>query len=259
MTVTSNELIQDPIGCFPKATVACFDPTKGELPRRELDEMRTVQFLARLGQLGVPALLIAASTGHGHLRSVEELELWFRSAASADVGDAIREALLRPEDGEVANHHLLALLTELNYPIVFFRPGTNLPATASDEQVFKNLQPLVAAAADHGLAIGLYSISDVSGMPLSPDVTARLLDAPGGDHLVAVKVTEADYDTSTKQFLEHPRLEHLKIVQGWDPHLTRALQDGPRCDARQRQRCGMTSGAMSNVLDRCTLQLSSDT
>lgn len=245
MSFTSAELIEDPVGRFPRATVACFDPTRGDLPRRDLDEARTAQFLERLAQLKVPAVLIAASTGHGHLRTVKELETWLRSAARAELGETIREALLRPEDGEAANRRLLDLLGELEYPIVFFRPGTNLPPTADDDQVFDSLQPLVAAAAERALAVGLYSISDVSGLPLSAEVTAGLVEAPGGDRVVAAKVTEADYDESTRKFLEHDRLRHLKIVQGWDPHLARALQDGPRFDSRRRQRCGITSGAMS--------------
>ncbi|MGD8514326.1 MAG: hypothetical protein PVF52_01855, partial [Granulosicoccaceae bacterium] len=101
------------------------------------------------------------------------------------------------------------------------------------------------AAARRGLAIGLYSISDVSGLPLTPDAAARLVVAEGGDHIVAVKVTETDYEQSTARFLAHPALLHLKIVQGWDPHLGRALRDGPRFDAAGRQRTGITSGLMS--------------
>lgn len=245
MAISSNELIQDPIAHFPRATVACFDPTRGELPRRELDESRTAAFLNRLGQLKVPGVLIAASTGQGHLRTVSELETWLRAAANANLADTAREALLRPEDGAEANDRLLDLLAELEYPIVFFRPGTDLPPGASEDQVFENLQPLVAAAAERGLAIGLYSISDVSGLPLAPEVTSRLVDAPGGERIVAAKVTEANYENSTQRYLEHEGLKHLKIVQGWDPHLARALQDGPKYDPQGRQRCGITSGAMS--------------
>jgi hypothetical protein len=63
-----------------------------------------------------------------------------------------------------------------------------------------------------------------------------------------VKVTEANYQQSTLQFLEDPQLAHLKIVQGWDPHLAVALQDGRKFDAAGRQRCGVTSGAMSFAL-----------
>ena len=57
--VTSEDLIRDPIGNFPAATVACFDPTRGDLPRRALDETRCVRYLQRLGQAGAPKIDIA--------------------------------------------------------------------------------------------------------------------------------------------------------------------------------------------------------
>ena len=106
----------------------------------------------------------------------------------------------------------------------------------------ENLQPLVKRASELQLPIGLYSISDVSGVPLTAQVTQQLVDGPGGDSIVAVKVTEASYEDSTQTFLERPGLSHLRIVQGWDPHLARALQDGAKAG---NQRCGITSGPMS--------------
>jgi dihydrodipicolinate synthase/N-acetylneuraminate lyase len=228
--------------------VACFDPTCGELPRRSLDESRTIAFLERLAAEGVEGVLIASSTGQGHLRTVEELEAWLRCAARAELGQTVPMALLRPEDGKAANLRLLDLLAAAAYPVVFLRPGTNLPADAGDEEVSASLAPLVAAAAERGLAVGLYTIPDVSGLPLTPEAAARLVAAPGGGHIVAIKVTEADYETSTARFLAHPALSHLKIVQGWDPHLGRALREGPQFDAGGRQRTGITSGLMSLAL-----------
>lgn len=245
MPLSSAELIADPIGRYPVATVACFDPTCGELPRRRLDEERTIALLERFAALAVPAVLIASSTGQGHLRSVEELEAWFRCAARADTGEMLRIALLRPEDGIETNRRLLDLLARCGFAVVFLRPGTDLPAGADDVAVSAQLAPLVAAAAERGLAIGLYTISDVSGMPLTAGAAARLVEAPGGDHIVAVKVTESDYDNSTARFLAHPALTRLKIVQGWDPHLGRALREGPAHDSEGRQRAGITSGLMS--------------
>lgn len=245
MVLTSRQLLQDPIGSYPTATVACFDATTGSLPRRQLDERRNVEFLEKLAAAGVPAVLIAASTGHGHLRTVEELDVWFACAARAELGDTIKMALLRPEDGSQANSHLLDRLEQLGYPVVFVRPGTNLAAGATDEQVAENMQPVIEQAARRGLAVGVYSIPDVSGQPLSANAVALLACAAGGENLVAVKVTEADYDASTRRFLEHPQLQHLKVVQGWDPHLARALRDGPIYDSQNRQRCGVTSGPMS--------------
>src|SRR5436309_5367977 len=132
---TVDELIRDPIGEYPPATVACFDPTRGELPRRSLDETRTVAYLEKLAAAGASAVLIAASTGHGHLRTVEELEQWYRTAARARLGQTVLTALLRPEDGAEANGRLADLLAELGYAVAFVRPGRDLPPDANDEQV----------------------------------------------------------------------------------------------------------------------------
>lgn len=236
--IVTASLIEDPVGNYPLATVACFDPTTGDLPRRQLDKERTVAFLERLARAGAPAVLIGASTGHGHLRTVRELREWFQIAARADLGECVKMALLRPEDGLRANEELLAELADLAYPVVFVRPGTNLAAAATDVEVAATIRPIVDAAAKRGLAVGVYSIPDVSGVRLSADATAMLVNGPGGDHIVAAKITEADYDASTRSFLEHPKLRHLKIVQGWDPHLARALREGG-------PRCGVTSGPMS--------------
>lgn len=248
-----RSLIQDPIGNYPAATVACFDPTTGELPRRRLDHPRTTSFLKKLIEVGSQgqsrpgnlALLIGASTGQAHLRTPAELEEWFRVAAGFDWQGALKVALLRPEDGDDQNNRLLDLLASLGYGVVFARPGNNLGANPSDEQIAANMRPIVTGAAQRGLAVGLYSISDVSGCAMSPDAAAQLVAGEGGENIVAIKVTEASYENSTLQFLDEPRLAHLKIVQGWDPHLARALQDGPRHDITRRQRCGFTSGPMS--------------
>jgi dihydrodipicolinate synthase/N-acetylneuraminate lyase len=240
-----DSLLADPIAHYPAATVACFDPTSGGLPRRSLDEVLTVAFLEKLAAAGTPAVLIAASTGHGHARTLEELEQWYRAAARARLGSTMLTALLRPEDGADANRRLAELLAELGYAVAFVRPGRGLWADASDDQVAENMRPAADAAAAAGLAVGLYSIPDVSGVRMTPAAAALLVQGQGGERIVAIKVTEADYDASTLQFLKDPRLARLKIVQGWDPHLARALQDGPRCDAAGRQRCGVTSGPMS--------------
>ena len=245
MTITSTQIISDPIANFPTATVACFDPTSGNLPRRSLHGPANLRFLEYLAKIGVPAVLIGSSTGQGHLRTVQELEQWFRSSAEAKLDDTVRVALLRPEDGLQANRHLLGVLKELGYPIVFIRPGTDLPGRASDAEVVENMQPIVEQAARFRFAVGVYSIPDVSGVRLTPTAVAELLNGQGGECIVAVKVTEPNYETCTLQFLRHDALKRLKIVQGWDPHLVRALQDGPKFDEEGRQRCGVTSGPMS--------------
>ena len=217
----------------------------GPLPRRRLAPEHNKVFLQRLAYAGAPAVLIAASTGHGHLRTVDELEEWFRASAEAELGNCLKMALLRPEDGTQANQRLLATLQELDYPLVFVRPGNDLPGDASDEDVASNMRPIVAAAAKLGFAVGIYSIPDVSGVSLRPAAARLLVEGSGGANIVAIKVTEANYEASTLQFLQDESLTHLKIVQGWDPHLARALRDGREFDSQGRQRCGVTSGAMS--------------
>lgn len=235
---TIEQLLSDPLTHYPLATVACFDPTTGELPRRKLDHARLTQFLEKLAAAGAPAVLIAASTGHGHLRTVDELAEWFQAAAEAKLPNCLKTALLRPEDGKQANAGLVKVLAENDYRVVYLRPGTNLPKDASDDAVVANMRPLVKQIATANLAVGLYSIPDVSGVAMSPEAAAKLIAGPGGERIVAIKVTEASYERSTQRFLEHPVLAKYKIVQGWDTHLARALQAGGR-------RAGVTSGPMS--------------
>ena len=242
--MTKVQLLRDPIAHYPAATVACFDATSGSLPRRSLDPDKNVRFLEALARAGAPAVLIAASTGHGHLRTIDELREWYRSAAQADLGGTLRMALLRPEDGAEANARLLDELAELGFAVVFVRPAL-LPPRSSDEQIAENVRPIVVEAARRELPIGIYSIPDVSGVPLSAQAAVRLVEGKGGHNIIAAKITEADYERSTLAYLQEPRLRHLKIVQGWDPHMARALQDGLRYDPQGRQRCGVTSGPMS--------------
>lgn len=249
---TISQLLADPITHYPAATVACFDPTTGELPRRRLDPERTIAFIERLAAAGAPALLIAASTGQGHLRTIAELDEWYRVAAKASRSTTLLTGLLRPEDGSAANQQFASLLADLGYSVAFVRPGRDLAATASPDEVVDNMLPAVRAAAAAGLAVGLYSIPDVSGLPMSAAVASRLVAGAGGDRIVAIKVTEADYDQSTLRFLAEPRLAHLKIVQGWDPHVERALREGPAHDRGGRQRCGITSGPMSFAIHQYT-------
>ena len=222
---------------YPLATVACFDATSGELPRRVLDVQRNNRFLKKLAENNVAAVLIGASTGQGHVRTPEELDQWFLSTKEVELGNTIKIALLRPEDGSDWHHRHVATLVDADFDIAFVRPGTDLNSTATSQEISLNMQSACQAVVDADLALGVYSIPDVSGVALGTDSVADIQQR-FGQHLVAVKVTEADYQSSTKQFLEDQRLQNLRIVQGWDPFLANALQDDPR-------RCGVTSGPMS--------------
>ena len=211
---------------------------QGDLPRRKFDHRLNQQFLEALANQNANAVLIGASTGHGHLRTVDELVEWFESSAQANLQATVPIALLRPEDAEADSLRLIAILKRMHYPIVYIRPGTQLSADATDSDVAANMRFLIEKLSEQNFAIGVYSIPDVSGVRLTPATVAQLVAGPGGDHIVAVKVTESNYELSTAKFLAEPSLKHLKIVQGWDPHLAKALQDDP-------VRCGVTSGPMS--------------
>ena len=225
---------------YPLATVACFDATCGELPRRSLDVERNNLFLGKLAEQNVPAVLIGASTGQGHVRTPEELIDWFESTKEVDLGATTKIALLRPEDGADWHKRQVDVLVASGFEIAFVRPGNNLAPNASDQEVVENMQSAMSAIAEADLAMGVYSIPDVSGLPLRPDAVAQI-QKQFGDHLVAVKVTESSFENSTRRFLEDSRLDELKIVQGWDPFLADALQADPH-------RCGVTSGPMSFAL-----------
>ena len=97
-----------------------------------------------------------------------------------------------------------------------FSPGqeTNLGNIPAISRSSANMRPIVAAAAKRGLAVGLYSISDVSGCPMSPDVAADLVAGRAASNIVAIKVTEANYENSTLRFLDDPRLAHLEDRAG---------------------------------------------
>lgn len=225
---------------YPLSTVACFDATRGDLPRRELDVERNNQFLAKLAEHNVPAVLIGASTGHGHVRTPEELNDWFDSTQQVDLGSTTKIALLRPEDGPEWNRKHASALVASGFDVAFVRPGNDLSSQASDDEVVENMAPAIEAIVEADLTLGVYSIPDVSGVPLRVDAVHEIQQR-FGDNLVAVKITEADFELSTKKFLDDPRLKNLKIVQGWDPFLADALQADPN-------RCGVTSGPMSFAL-----------
>ncbi|MDA0659587.1 MAG: dihydrodipicolinate synthase family protein [Planctomycetota bacterium] len=245
MPPTPQQIVNEPIANYPPYTVACFDPTTGELPRRTLDVDRTCDYLRRLCQPGPTGLLIGASTGQGHLRTPQELLEWFQVAGEANLPGASKMALLRPEDPMDMVERMLRVLVDCKYDVAFVRPGTNLPPDATATQVANHLRPVIQAAAQAGLAVGVYSIPDVSGVRLVPDAVAELLQSTAGTQIVAVKVTEVDYEQSTAAFLRDSRLSRLKIVQGWDTHLARALQDGSQQSSHGVNRCGVTSGAMA--------------
>jgi len=234
-SISRAAMLANPIANYPRDTVACFDPVMGNLPRRKLDEAKLVAYLNKVAKNGAGAVLIAASAGGGHLRTVDELNDWFKASAKAKLGKTMKCGLLRPEDGIENNKRLVQTMKESGFDVGFIRVGTNLPkGKATDKMVADNMRPLVQMIGDAGMAVGCYSISDVSGNRLSANALAMLVKGKGGDHIVAYKITESVYETSTLEALKHKDLKHLKIVQGWDGFISRAFMDGPKQDAKGR-------------------------
>jgi len=238
-----NQLVEAPLQHVPAWTVAAFDVNKGDLPRRKLDAKGMELYLKALANAGAPGVLLAASTGWGHARNFEEHQETLLQGGKMDLGTCVKQALLRIEDPLDKNKQLLVQLAQLDYGIVWTRRGSILPPTASDEEVAQNMLPLVSAAIDADLPVGIYSISTVDGAPLTPGAAAILLKMLGekAKQVVAIKITEPNFETSTQLFLENEAFANKKIVQGWDAFYSKAMQAGKRADGLNQ--CGATSGA----------------
>jgi len=239
-----EQLISDPVSNVPAWTVAAFDPTIGDLPRRQMDEAGMQRYLQSLEKAGAQGVLLAASTGWGHARTFEEHEHTLMAAGKVSLENCVKQALLRMEDPLEQNISLLQKLKNLDYGIVWTRRGSLLPPDAADQTVAQSTLPLVEAATELGLPVGLYSISTVDQVPLRVEAVKILMEQLGenlSQRIVAIKITEPVFEDSTLTYLGDPAFSHKKIVQGWDAFYARALQEGLRPDGTQH--CGATSGA----------------
>ena len=92
----------------------------------------------------------------------------------------------------------------------------------TDEAVFRYYAALIDALGDARLRLYLYHIPQVSGVPISPEVLARLDSAYPGQ-VAGVKDSGGDY-AHTARFLEcAPR---LAVLSGYEPHLPRLMREG---------------------------------
>jgi dihydrodipicolinate synthase/N-acetylneuraminate lyase len=237
-------LLEDPLRNMPAWTVALLDPTTGDLPRRKIDEPATRHYVEAIAHAGAPGVLWASSTGWGHKRTLSEIMQWLEIGSRVQLGKTNSQALLRIEDSLDENRTLLQALQNWNYAMVWTRRGSTLAADAGDEAVADAMLPLIELAIKHDMPIGLYSISTVDGAPLTVEAARLILQKLGKKHaqyVVAVKITEADFENSTMAYLREPAFRHKKIVQGWDEHYGRAMQVGHMADGSYH--CGATSGA----------------
>ncbi|MEM9674966.1 MAG: hypothetical protein ACFB15_17890 [Cyclobacteriaceae bacterium] len=239
-----ESMIANPLQHVPAWTVAAFDPTEGDLPRRSLDQKGLQHYLTALSEAGAPGVLLAASTGWGHARTFEEHQATLIAAGNLPLPNCIKQSLLRIEDPLKDNVSLLRKLQQLDYGIVWTRRGSQLLPKASDEEVADYMLPLVREATQMNLPVGIYSISTVDKAPLKVGAAKLLLQKLGDElarRVVAVKITEPNFENSTLTYLNDPVFVNKKIVQGWDEFYGRALREGT--DEEGVQHCGATSGA----------------
>ncbi len=237
-------IVSDPVRNMPSWTVALFDPTTGDLPRRKLDIEGTVRYARAISNAGAPGVLVAASTGWGHKRNLDEHRETLEVYGKAELGSTIKQALIRIEDPVEFNRELIGDLKKWGYSVVWTRRGSVVKPAADDREVARNILPLAEASAEAGLPMGIYSVSTIDGAPLKASAAAILLDYLGDEasrYIVAVKVTEPFFEDSTQEYLEEGAFKDKKIVQGWDSHYARALKSGIRSDGTNQ--CGATSGA----------------
>jgi dihydrodipicolinate synthase/N-acetylneuraminate lyase len=237
-------ILSDPIRAMPPWTVALFDPTTGDLPRRTLDRTGLELYSRAIVQAGAPGVLVSSSTGWGHVRTFEEHRETLKTVGRTVLEGTVKQALLRIEDPLIDNIRLIRELKDWDYGILWTRRGRNLPPEATDREVAEHLLPLAREAAENEMPMGVYSISTVDGAPLRASAARSLVERLGPQDakiLVAVKVTESDFETSTRAYLDEPALAKKKIVQGWDAFYARAIQAGEQPDGSNR--CGATSGA----------------
>jgi hypothetical protein len=142
---TREKIISDPIKNVPAWTVAAFDPTTGELPRRQLDKKGIRIYLQALARVGAPGVLLASSTGWGHARTWEEHVETLIACGQIQLQQCIKQALLRIEDPLDKNIELLGKLRSMDYGIIWTRKGSMLPPEAPDEKVAQQMLPLVKA------------------------------------------------------------------------------------------------------------------
>jgi 4-hydroxy-tetrahydrodipicolinate synthase len=185
-----------------------------------VDHARFATHAKALFAQGVDGVAPFGTTGEGQS---------FSMAERADGLAALRKAGIPPErivagTGCAALPETIALTREsvqarcagcLVLPPFFFKG-------MSDDGLFAWYSRVIEAVADTRLRVFLYHIPQMSGVPLSVDLVARLAAAFPGI-IAGVKDSAGDW-SNTQALLE--RVPDLAILVGHEPHLPRLLQAG---------------------------------
>jgi 4-hydroxy-tetrahydrodipicolinate synthase len=92
----------------------------------------------------------------------------------------------------------------------------------SDEAVYTYYARLIDAVGEPALRVYLYHIPQFSGVPVRPEVVARLAKAYP-DVIAGVKDSSGDYKNTQRLLARAPQ---LSILVGHEPHLPQLLRDG---------------------------------
>jgi 4-hydroxy-tetrahydrodipicolinate synthase len=92
----------------------------------------------------------------------------------------------------------------------------------SDDAVYGFFAGLIEAVRDARLRLYLYHIPQFSGVPVSPDVVARLAQA-FPDVVAGVKDSAGEWENTAALLA---RVPHLDILAGHEPHLPRLMRAG---------------------------------
>jgi len=189
-------------------------------PDGGVDHRRFVRHAKALLAQGVDGVAPFGTTGEGQSFSVKERS---DGLAALLAGDIPPERLVAAT-GCAALTETIALTRDsvqagcagcLVLPPFFFKG-------MSDDGLYAWYARVIEAVADPRLRVFLYHIPQVSGIPLSVDLVARLASAFPGV-VAGVKDSEGNW-SNTSALLE--RVPQLAILVGHEPHLPRLLRAG---------------------------------
>jgi 4-hydroxy-tetrahydrodipicolinate synthase len=185
-----------------------------------VDHARFAAHVHALFAQGVAGVAPFGTTGEGQSFSVDERRAGLEALLAAGVAPARLVAgtgcASLPETIALTRHAVSAgCIASLVLPPFFWKDP-------SDDGLFAWYARLIEGVADPRLRIFLYHLPQVSSVPLSVDLVARLAAAFPGV-VAGIKDSEGNWD-HTLALIE--RVPHLTVVIGHEPHLPRLMRAG---------------------------------
>jgi 4-hydroxy-tetrahydrodipicolinate synthase len=185
-----------------------------------IDGTRFTSHVHDLLARGVEGVAPFGTTGEGTSFSVAERQAGLETLLAANVPASrivASTGAASISDAVALTRHALAhcVVRCLVLPPFFFKD-------VGDDAVFAYFARFVDAVADPRLRVYLYHIPQFSGVPIRPDVVARLAAAfPGA--IAGVKDSAGDWSNTAALLAKAPQLD---ILAGHEPHLPRLMREG---------------------------------